>query len=245
MTARQHYPVHLITDSKGKEILIDALELPYQRVSTALDELSELHSDYWAFGKLYAYQCQTEPFLSVDADVYLWDRLLPYIENADLICQEHEYFDGVRGLVWLYPEAMRHTRGFALPDWVGKVEYACNAGVFGGKNVAFFAELWEAAESFLQQNHLKMQDPFPRELMNIFCEQYFAACLAAAKDLKFMTIRSDYENWGQVFARFRYTHLIHQGKKQFGQQVETKVKQTYPEYYARILQYEKEISVTH
>src|ERR1700744_6469711 len=65
--------IHLVTDERGKEILINRFQLPYSSVTTELqDELKDCHPDTWALAKLYTYSIQTEPFLHIDGDVILW-----------------------------------------------------------------------------------------------------------------------------------------------------------------------------
>ena len=62
--------VHLITDLKGKEILIDQLQLPYATVSTDLEKrLDQYPVDLFALAKIYSYSIQEQPFLHLDSDV--------------------------------------------------------------------------------------------------------------------------------------------------------------------------------
>jgi hypothetical protein len=235
LTASQHYPIHLITDQQGKHILVDTIGLPFNGLSTDLEDLKDLDPRLWAFGKLYAYQLQKEPFISVDADVYLWDRLPVYLENADLICQDFEYFDGKRGVIWLYEEAKKHTKNCQKPYFYRDIQYAANAGIFGGSRLEFFKILYEETWRFLKENKQILQSDFPMQILNIYCEQYFAACLSEQLACSFTPLRTDFESWELLFARQRYTHLIAHSKKDLGHEVEAKVKKDYPEYYQRIL----------
>ncbi len=241
LSASRHYEVHLVTDRKGKEILIDALELPYTQVSLALEDIKDLSADFWAFGKLYAYQAQESPFFSLDSDVFLWQRLPNYLEKAAVFCQDKEYFDGKRGFTWLYEDALRITKNLHRPDYVGKSDAALNAGIFGGNRLDFFQQLWKDSYTFIQQEEILTQEKFPRNLMNIFCEQYFAACLAKVKQIQVATLRSDFETWQHVFQRVSYTHLIAESKKKYGDKVEQKVKTDFPEYYQKIVALENNL----
>lgn len=66
--------VELFTDKKGKEFLIDRLQLPYDKVNIVLDDLNEFNSRLWALGKIYTYSIQHEPFIHVDGDVYIYGK---------------------------------------------------------------------------------------------------------------------------------------------------------------------------
>ena len=52
-------------------ILINKLELPYTDVKVVLDDLNDYDRDLYALGKVYAYGIQEEPFIHVDADIYM------------------------------------------------------------------------------------------------------------------------------------------------------------------------------
>src|SRR5450631_1603665 len=64
MAARQHYSkTRLYTDAEGARVLIDELELPFERVSTCLNKLQGEDPEWWALGKLEAYARQDAPFV--------------------------------------------------------------------------------------------------------------------------------------------------------------------------------------
>ena len=88
--ARQHYPeTVLVTDEAGARVLVDALELPFTEVSTALNDL-QADPDWWALGKLEAYRRQADPFVHIDADVFLWTPLNPALSAAPVFAQNPE-----------------------------------------------------------------------------------------------------------------------------------------------------------
>ena len=65
--------VELITDSRGKELLIDKLKLPYKNVRIELDNLNfDCSPQLWVTNKIYSYTLHNEPFLNVDGDVYIF-----------------------------------------------------------------------------------------------------------------------------------------------------------------------------
>ena len=75
--ARQHFAeTHLVTDTAGKQLLVDLLGLKFDNVSTELDQLRDADPGWWALGKLIAYSLQDRSFIHIDTDVFLW-RVLP------------------------------------------------------------------------------------------------------------------------------------------------------------------------
>src|ERR1700749_4013895 len=54
--------VELITDSRGKDLLIDKMALPYTTVKVRLDELDRYDPGLWALGKILSYAQNDEPF---------------------------------------------------------------------------------------------------------------------------------------------------------------------------------------
>lgn len=92
--ARRHYPdTMLVTDDAGAELLVEQLGLRFTHVSRELNRLRDRDADWWALGKLYAYRMQTEPFVHLDGDVFLWKRLPAELEAAPVFAQSPESFD--------------------------------------------------------------------------------------------------------------------------------------------------------
>src|ERR1700733_2703918 len=82
-TARRHYPeTVLVTDSAGKQLLVDRLGLGFKSVSTELDRLAGADPAWWALGKLVAYSLQDQPFVHIDSDVFLWKSLSKEVAEA-------------------------------------------------------------------------------------------------------------------------------------------------------------------
>jgi hypothetical protein len=77
----------LVTDDAGARMLVDGLGLQFTRVSTELNALAKHDPDWWNLGKIHAYHLQMEPFVHIDSDVFLWKRLPPRLEHADVFAQ--------------------------------------------------------------------------------------------------------------------------------------------------------------
>ena len=69
----------LYTDSHGYEIFAEQLKLPYTDIIIQYDNLT-CPEPHWAYPKLLTYSLQKEPFIHVDGDVYLPNKLDNTIE---------------------------------------------------------------------------------------------------------------------------------------------------------------------
>lgn len=117
--ARRHYPdTLLVTDDDGAAILVDRLKLPFGSISLELNALRDHDPGWWALGKLYAYRSQTEPFVHIDSDVFLWKRLPTELEAARVFAQSPETFDPDRDGHWYPLRAVERSLGESgwLPD---------------------------------------------------------------------------------------------------------------------------------
>lgn len=92
-TARRHFSSNQSRHRhRGAALLVDELGLRFDEVSTNLDELLPSASGWWGLGKLMAYGYQTEPFIHVDSDVYLWSPLPDRLLTAPVPGQNLESF---------------------------------------------------------------------------------------------------------------------------------------------------------
>lgn len=88
--ASKHFDeVELVTDSVSW-IEIEKLRLPFTSVKTTLDNIPDTFKGFWALGKLYAYAVQDKPFIHIDNDVILWEKLPDWALNAPLLVQQEE-----------------------------------------------------------------------------------------------------------------------------------------------------------
>ena len=143
--ARRHYPdTTLVTDDTGEELLVSRLGLKFTRVSLELNQLRDRDPDWWALGKLYAYRMQTEPFVHIDADAFLWKPLPAELESAAVFAQSPEPFDPdddhfyparavERSVAWLPEEWRWYTAGR------GDRTASC-CGILGGTRVDLIAQ---------------------------------------------------------------------------------------------------------
>lgn len=186
---KKHHPdreLELITDNFGKQILIDELKLPYDRVRVELEnlDLGEF-SDLWLLKKIYAHTLHEEPFLYVDGDVFNFKKFDNNLLQGDLIAQNKEinfkiYSIFIKGVL----DNFNH-----FPDWlvkeykVNKTYFACNTGITGGQNFKFFKLFYNLVIDFLNKNKDCLKSIPPR-ILNISLEQFLFYRLSQSQKLE-------------------------------------------------------------
>lgn len=129
----KHYKeVHLITDSSGAKFL---KKIPFTTVSTELDLLPKNSSILWSLGKLYSYKLiseKKEPFIHVDHDVFLVNKINENVLNSDIFVQNEEFYAFYEYKVKDFFNILenKYLLGTKLPD------QAYNMGIFGGQNTS-------------------------------------------------------------------------------------------------------------
>lgn len=232
--------VELITDKKGKELLIDRLNLPYTAVHVVMDVLNKYPPGLWALGKIYAYSIQDEPFLHVDGDVFIWEKFNPEFEKAHLIAQHID-----EDFSYYYRAMDQIEKNFTfIPTYIvkekkrSKVIRAYSTGILGGSNISFIKLYTKEAFRFIDKNIDQLKN-VSNELFILIYEQYLFYCLAKEKkmDVKCHLNKPTREllglsEWGK--------NLIHPlGNNKINEhvvkQLVNSLLQDYPEYYYKII----------
>ena len=237
----QHYrEIELVTDTYGKSLFIEQLKLPFTSVNTILNHVPEhVSHKHWSFSKIVAYTCQKEPFVHIDADVYLWKRLPPRVENASIFGQNTEsqiwlnyHYTEPYFLMYKFLNVLPNDFTYE-PRKFHKWDTAICCGVVGGQNwqlinsVAakgveiFYCEEnkhgWEIDLSF----DSLWGDRTPSHGYISVVEQYGIAkeCWLQGiwNDVEFLLderkISTDMQYLKRVCAALGYTHLIDRTKK--------------------------------
>lgn len=224
---KKHYgassSIELICDTNAKNILKD---LPFDNVHVLLDNIN--YPTIWSLGKIYAYDfaCSVgEPFLHLDADVFLWEPLPEILLNSPVFCQSK---DRILGTSFYDVDKLNFYTHRAVPtDWYeqkGTMSY--NLGIFGGTNISLIKEycdyvlsminndiykpLWEASPAipFLENFNLSSTKSCLIEQGNfgIFCKNK-----NITPGLLFDTTTPPDDAESAIFTYKKYTHLV--GKK--------------------------------
>lgn len=252
-TVSRFYPdTCLVTDDAGARILIDSLQLPFDHVSTDLNRLRNDDRDWWSLGKIEAYRLQEEPFVHVDADVFLWKSLAPELEGADVFAQNPEPI--VPGATLYTPEQVENVIGSGwLPaEWLWyrrlpkSVSQCC--GVLGGNRVDFINHYANTALQIIRdpRNRAAMKRLSEKSRHMLLIEQYV---LSACVEYHRMQERSPFGGikMRHIFAsldealsphapvKAGFTHLAAGAKRnrRVSRDLEKRVQQELPEFYER------------
>ncbi|WP_281866048.1 DUF6734 family protein [Flavobacterium sp. GSB-24] len=238
-----HKDVELYTDRFGYEILITKLHLPYTKVHVVLDDLNDYHSDLWAVSKIKVYQMQTEPFLHIDGDVFVWESLNEKFRDAAVLTQNLEITASNYAKMWneISPELIY------MPDEMESYHkrpdnFGCNMGVTGGNDIDFFKEYARISIDFLDKNR-KAWSKINCLNFNLFFEQVLFYQYAQKREAKIDFLFSEVYNDGYYsgFAEFqdvpdkKYLHLLGAYKKNPAvcKAMEVYVMKNYPQYYSK------------
>ncbi|MDR3696182.1 DUF6734 family protein, partial [Mucilaginibacter sp.] len=246
--------VHLITDLKGKEILIDQLQLPYATVSADLEKrLDEYPVDLFALAKIYSYSIQEEPFLHLDSDVYFFQKPPKTFFDNSLIAQNLD-----KNLPIYYHALNEINDNFSyIPAVFSKENYehldlnASNAGILGGNHPEFFKKYSCEAFDFIDQN----RDSFDKLRMgslNFIFEQYLFCQLAKKENIPIAYLKGEVDNPVFLdyikFDDFPDVQMIHpvgnfKKYRHVCNHVAKKLRADYPEYYYRIIDVVKKTGI--
>jgi hypothetical protein len=253
--ARQHYPeTMLVTDTPGKQLLVDRLGLEFGAVSTELDRIHDADPDWWALGKLVAYSLQDRSFIHLDTDVFLWRALPSWLTSAPVFAQcpeDHPPLD-----VWYGPgdvEIAFARYGLSLPrEWEWSRSRVLdhfrevNCGILGGTNTEFLRYYSKLAlDLVLDPKYAPAWATFGDKLCyNMVVEQFqLAACLdfhRSAPDSPFrgISIRYLFDSFGQAHepqaaARVGFSHLLGDAKTHpdVAARLERRIAELYPHFH--------------
>lgn len=238
----------LYTNKKGKDILVDMLKLPYDKVYLSFEDWELPHKDLWALSKIYTYSIQDEPFIHIDGDIYMFKKFDDSFNSAQLVAQNKEQFTDY------YYSVMRPiNRKFTyMPECV-KTDFAhqeqlraVNAGILGGNNIGFFKAYTNEAVKYVKANlpSLKYLDA---NRFNVFFEQHLFYKMADACkiEIKYLLNQEYHDNAYLGLDKFHeipskkswYFHLLGNYKKDIFtcQQMAKTLLALYPQTYYRII----------
>jgi len=236
--------VELVTDNYGKAMLVDCLNLPFTKVKNELDAVVPEHVKdlYWTFGKLWAYYLQEEPFIHIDYDVFLWNKLPDRILTAPMFGQNMEsdiwkldiYRQGYKALCG----HLKHKPDdwIVIYPYIHKHDIAINVGIIGGNDIDFLHKYASTAidmvthrenkEAFdIIQRIDKITDGNVAHGCNVVTEQYLYSRLCLANRrwnyMKFLLDQKDmftgnepHISVNRLCKEIGFTHLIGLKSKQ-------------------------------
>lgn len=235
LAKKQFDDVELITNSFGKQLLIDHYKIPFTSVKVVLDQFDNvLDPNLWAYIKIYAYSIQDCPFIHIDNDVLL---LTPIPENKlkyNLLFQNKEQIEEHKGYVRLLKEA----KGFPKinPDiLLSSVQFAYNCGVVGVNDLSIIKIWKEYVDEYLfhPKNQIVWGTVNDKHSHNHLFEQWFISALIHNLNYsdKVETLLGD-DFMYEANNVFKYCHLWGPTKRENSlmQKVKSRLYRDYPQY---------------
>lgn len=189
LKAKEFYgKIELYTDRRGKEILVDRMELPYDKVHVVLDNAAELTcipTYLWAISKVYTYSLQDEPFVHIDGDFVFWKK---FDLDYPIVFQNLEY--NVSLYKRVHKNSSKNIGSTIFEDCV-KDNYddgAFNMGLFGGCNIPFIKEYAQNVLAYVLDKYNLSSIPDDANDINCFLEQYYATYLVKKRQLEYSVI---------------------------------------------------------
>ena len=240
-------------------MLVDGIGLAFDEVHTTLDRIANADPNWWALGKLHAYRAQSDPFVHIDSDVYLFKPLPQRLESAPVFAQNAEPF--VPGQSFYQPEAVERalsggTEGWLPPEWQWYRQNGADTrgeccGVLGGTRVDFIRHYASQAIRIIEDpRNRDALASLPDKLVHTcLLEQYLLAacveyCRAHHGPFDDVSIRYLFSSIEDAFspdttARLGYTHLIADSKRdpEVMARLEARVALDHPLYYHACLEY--------
>lgn len=179
---KKHFgKVSLYCNGKVLPLLRDEFRLPYDEFIEIPEFMDEYKGcELWALPKIYTYSQQQEPFIHVDTDWFMFDKLPESVINADIIGQNIEY-DGQmcnrRMLERLISENCEFD-SCVLEEYNREpVLRLINAGILGGNDMELIHRYIKMIRTFIKQNKDKLRF-ISDGYVNMIYEQLFLYLLA-------------------------------------------------------------------
>ncbi|MCQ2336323.1 MAG: hypothetical protein MJ010_03975 [Paludibacteraceae bacterium] len=239
--------VTLYADEKGASFLVDKMGLSYANVVIFPKKFNLPHKDLWALPKLWTYSLQDKPFVHIDGDVYLFEKLPETLLCADVFAQNIEVATGYYKQMQNYIEQnFSYIPQTVKKDFTDSIQIcALNAGILGGNDITLFKNYTEEAFRYVLNNVKSLQN-VTADHFNVFFEQHLLYVMAKHKYANIKCLFKEhindngYKQMGDIYEAPKgrsYIHMLGCYKKDRFSciQVAYKLKQLYPEYFERIL----------
>jgi hypothetical protein len=206
----KHYDnIYLVTDSNTHKYNPTLLDFPWTDISYDLDGLDKTYTKVWTAGKIKTYDIAAKnkkPFLHVDFDVFINNKIPQELEESDIIIQSSH----TENVSDRWGTGAYHDDEFIKSRFIDnniRSEKNYNCGVFGGKDYDFIEHYCDVA---LKTIFDKSNEPFwkmPHRLIEqkyksfnfgraLLAEQYILRLVEkeCKKDITFLMGDSHWEN---------------------------------------------------
>lgn len=230
---KQFKKVELVTNLEGAEVMKD---IGFTNIDTSLEGLN-IPEDLWAYYKVKAYATQKDPFVHLDLDVILWQKIPRNILKSPIFFQNLDTPEMQPGYSYLVNFARKSTVGYYLLK--GGNENAFNCGVVGANDLDIIKDWHDVATEFLftPENYPVYADLTSKTQLNYLFEQFFIACLAKNRGVepKFLIENLDY--FDVTRPKFKMSHFWGETKRsaEVMDSLYKRLKKEFPKQYKKVM----------
>jgi hypothetical protein len=158
---------HLYTDDAGKHFLVDQLGLDFDSVDLSLNDLNGNNPKFASLGRTFAVGMQTEPFIHIDYDFLLFEKIPEELVKNGVLLERCKYItlekDKRPDNPPCCPEYLEKAN--LLPEWWNsfkkKKEYNyAQLGIMGGSNIEYFRKFSQTVFDIINSNPSEYWDGF-------------------------------------------------------------------------------------
>lgn len=232
----------LYSDAKSADMLGN-IGVYFDQYDLRLDD-KNIHGHWWTMGKVETYGMQMMPFLHIDGDAFVFDR----IKEADVICQGLDY------KINYYKECVETCKkaGCVFPEYFENYiqqkdydQFCYNTGIFGGTNNVKIYEYAQSALKFVKDNkgaweqlkNVKHKSGlFAIQEICVMVEQLFMTAYMQSVQQQVTCVTPGQEIF--VTSNLSYVHMVGELKKhpQYLYIMHEKMYVMFPHEYNRILE---------
>lgn len=241
-------PLVLYANEAVIKLVRDVYEFPYTDYHL-LNEVDPVKNRLYAWPKIETYSRQTEPFIHIDNDIFIWKPLPDDLFEADLVAQHMEE-DST-----FYMRVLRHIRkhGIRLPEFMNasiSPTHVCayNAGLLGGHDLDFFKQYVKEIKRFIADHEEIIMTMPEHFLINVVFEQWIFGALSRKSNIQVKTFYKDtiidfkmpiYEPLAAISSpACNYLHLMSfKQNRECNMMVIRNMYNEYPAYYHRIVDF--------
>jgi hypothetical protein len=225
--AKKNYPeLHFYTDELGYEWITPYLDqLPFTKIEVCLDDFNWVPETYWSFVKMCVYSLQKEPFIHIDNDVFLWDKIPDSLtKGKDFLFERLE--DATHDEFTFYQTGLKTYSEAIHPEFKFH-KYAVNCGVFGcltDRAFSLLPKYLEFGKYFIDRAELsktiQTESISNRMLASVVIEQLYIYSLIMMNKLSYGVILNQDVS---PLTSMRYSHMLSSNKR--NPVIERKVKE--------------------
>lgn len=249
--------LELFTDTMGKRLLIEQLELPYDKVHVDLDAFGDYPGECWPLKNFFVYSLQKDPFIHIDGDVFLPGKFIPAVSKAALVLENEMKIVSttLKGVLTEVIQNLSGKPGYLLPpSKMSSTVYS--TGIFGGTDIPYIRSFAIEALELINANarlannnfgfgldFFKYEEIGLSDLINILFGSYLFTGSVAASRKDVMTIFDE-----QEFTRIDETKKIVASRDRSAvhpmynkkndstcRQLEHRLRTSFPDHYYKIM----------